>query len=492
MCQYSLLCNHGFLLTQSVVGEYDWSVPRLDRASLSAAANSSRGVSSVRETRATARNVEIFERIKHSVAGGESSYVRIMAGNLPTVIVGGKGSRMYDADGNEYIDFNLAHGPLFLGHRPEVVERAVVEQITQRGSMYGFPHQLDYEVGELMLELVPGLGSVRFANSGTEAVAAAIRLARTFTARDLIVRFEGHYHGWSEAVFVKEHPPLELAGPEDEPTAVPGTPGMTPRVLESVVMCQWNRIDFLERVFEKHAGRIAAVIMEPVNFNTGALPPRRGYLAAVRELTHREGSLLIFDEVQTGFRIDSGGATTLYGVTPDIWTWGKALGAGYGVAAFGGTPEVMALEADNTVFHGGTYAGNPLVLAAAKAVLTYIRDRGPDLYEELRMRTDRVGKGIERILRENGYNALYQGVGPQFQVYICKKPVESLHNYREAAAAVDAESFMSWQHAMQKAGIYFHPRIFDRWSVSVAHTDADIDRTLEVTEQVVARGFAGQ
>jgi glutamate-1-semialdehyde 2,1-aminomutase len=446
----------------------------------------------VAATRAQTRNIEIFERIKHSVAGGESSYVRIMAGNLPTVIVGGRGSRMYDADGAEYIDYNLAHGPLFLGHRPEVVERAVVEQITQHGSMYGFPHELDYQVGELMQSLVPGLGSVRFANSGTEAVAAAVRLARAFTGRDLIVRFEGHYHGWSEAVFAKEHPPLELAGPEDEPKPVPGTPGMSPHALDSIVMCAWNRIDLLEKAFERHPGKIALVVMEPVNFNTGALPPEPGYLAAVRELTRREGALLLFDEVQTGFRIDSGGATTLYGVTPDLWTWGKAIGAGYSTAAFGGSHEVMQLEADNTVFHGGTYAGNPVALAAARAVLTFIKEKGPALYEGLSARTERLGRGLERILKEAGYNALYQGVGPQFQVYVCKEPVTKLINYREAARVIAPDLFMSWQHAMQRAGVYFHPRPYDRWSVSVAHTDADIDKTLEITEQVVTKGFEDQ
>ena len=429
---------------------------------------------------------EAFDRISRSIAGGESSYVRIMDGHLTTVLSHGRGSRMWDVDGNEYIDYNLAYGPLFFGHVPPRVTEAVIEQISKRGADFGFPFELAARTGELMQKLVPGLDLVRFANSGTEAVASALRLARAATGKTKIVRFEGHYHGWSEAIFTREHLPPSALGLETMPFVLPGSTGMPESALADVIVQSWNRTEVLEELVARRGHEIAAVIMEPVNFNSGALLPEPGYLERVRELTREHGILLIFDEVITGFRVGPGGASRLLGVTPDIWTFAKALGAGFPVAAFGGSAEVMALEARNEVFHGGTYAGSPLALAAAEAVLLEISERGDELYGPLFERSERLGRGLEKIVSEHGFSCLRQGVGPAFQLYFTAERVEKLRNYREAVHVCLPDLFTRWQHAMQRHGVYFHPSQWECFFVSTAHTDADIDATLDATDEATA------
>ncbi len=421
---------------------------------------------------------QVFRRIQQTVAGGESSYVRIMEGHLPTVIARGRGSRMWDVDGNEYIDYNEAYGPLHFGHLPGPIVDAVADQITRRGSDYGFPHELDYQVGELMTELVPGLAQVRFANSGTEAVASALRLARAYTNRPKIVRFEGHYHGWSEAIFIDHHPSLEAAGPEEWPNLQPGSAGMAIGALDDLILVSWNRPDLIEAAFRERGGEIAAVITEPVMGNTGVVPPEPGYLELLRELTRSNGSLLIFDEVITGFRVNSGGASRHYGVTPDIWTFAKALGGGFPTAAFGGTAEVMRLEAENRVFHGGTYAASPMTLAASRAALQMLKDGGDDLTRRLTAHADRLGRELKRMVEKAGFHCVVQGVGPMFQLFFTDRPVEKLVNYRATETACDKALFRDWQHAAQRNGVYFHPSQYECFFVSTAITDEDIDETL--------------
>jgi glutamate-1-semialdehyde 2,1-aminomutase len=432
------------------------------------------------------RSQEVFDQIRKSIAGGESSYVRIMDGHLTTVLTHGRGSRMWDVDGNEYIDYNLAYGPLFFGHVPSRVTEAVIEQISERGADFGFPFELAARTGELMQKLVPGLDLVRFANSGTEAVASALRLARAATGKDKIVRFEGHYHGWSEAIFTREHLPPSALGLEATPFVLPGSTGMPEGALADVIVQSWNRADLLEDLLSRRGHEVAAVIMEPINFNSGAMLPEPGYLEYVRDLTREHGVLLIFDEVITGFRVGPGGASRLFGVTPDIWTFAKALGAGFPVAAFGGTAEVMDLEARNEVFHGGTYAGSPLALAAAEAVLSEIHERGDDLYGPLFARSERLGRGLETIISGYGFPCVWQGVGPAFQIFFTHEPVEKLRNYREAAGKCLPSLFTQWQHSMQRHGVYFHPSQWECFFVSTAHTDADIDVTLEAADAATA------
>jgi glutamate-1-semialdehyde 2,1-aminomutase len=432
------------------------------------------------------RSQDVFDRISQSIAGGESSYVRIMDGHLTTVLSHGRGSRMWDVDGNEYIDYNLAYGPLFFGHVPARVTEAVVEQISARGADFGFPFELAARTGELMQKLVPGLDLVRFANSGTEAVASALRLARAATGKTKIVRFEGHYHGWSEAIFTQAHLPLSSLGLEAVPFVLPGSTGMTEGALADVVVQSWNRADLLKDLLRRRGHEIAAVIMEPINFNSGAMLPEPGYLECVRELTREHEILLIFDEVITGFRVGPGGASRLLGVTPDIWTFAKALGAGFPVAAFGGSAEVMELEARNDVFHGGTYAGSPLALAAAEAVLLEITELGDELYGPLFERSEQLAHGLEEIVSEHGFSCLWQGVGPAFQLFFTSEPVEKLRNYREAASVCLPELFTKWQHAMQRHGVYFHPSQWECFFVSTAHTEADIEATLDAADRATA------
>jgi glutamate-1-semialdehyde 2,1-aminomutase len=428
------------------------------------------------------RSKVAFERCKKSIAGGESSYVRIGYGHLPTVIARGKGPRMWDVDGNEYIDFNLAYGPLFMGHVPEMVTAAVAKQITEYGSDFGFPHELDFLAGELVQELVPCIDQLRFANSGTEAIASAIRLARAYTGKQKIVIFEGHYHGWSEPVFRMTHPPLSAIGTERFPKSVPMTPGMTTGSLDETIVLSWNRPEMVELALRRHSDEIACVLTEPIMGNTGVIEPEPGYLQHLRDLTNELGILLVFDEVITGFRVAAGGAQELYGVVPDLCTLAKALGAGYPVAAFGGSNEVMELEATNEVFHGGTYAGNPMALAAAVAVLGVIKSAKDEIYPRLERLTQRMSTGLREILERHEIACVAQGAPGMFQLFLTREPVARITNYREAALYSDADLFRSWQHALQRHGVYFHPSQFECFFISTSHADADIDEALERAE----------
>jgi glutamate-1-semialdehyde 2,1-aminomutase len=425
------------------------------------------------------RSEEVFNRIKNSVAGGESSYVRIGYGHLPTVMSHGKGSRFWDIDGNEYIDFNLAYGPLFMGHIPEKPTNAVIKQISECGSDYGFPHELDYRVGELIQELIPCIDLVRFANSGTEAVASVIRLARSYSGKQKIVVFEGHYHGWAESVFRATHPPLAAAGREQFPRAIPMTSGLSTGAIEDIIMVSWNRPELLESALRRNQHDIACVIMEPIMGNTGVIEPEPGYLEFVRNLTRELGILLVFDEVITGFRVAPGGAQERYGVTPDLCTLAKALGAGYPIAAFGGRKDVMELEATNEVFHGGTYSGNPLALAASEAALLDIQANKDTIYPGLDRLTRRMLTGLKEILGRNDIFCSAQGAPGMFQVFITRDPGLRVTNYRDAALYSDGDLFRQWQHALQRNGVYVHPSQLECFFISTVHTDQDIDEALD-------------
>ena len=430
-----------------------------------------------------ARSKQVFERIKKSVAGGESSYVRVGYGHLPTVMSHGKGSRFWDVDGNEYIDFNLAYGPLFMGHIPEKPVAAAIEQLSKYGSDYGFPHELDYQLGELIQELVPCVDLVRFANSGTEADASILRLARSYTGKQKVVTFEGHYHGWSEPFFRTHHPPLSVAGREKYPRPIPMSNGLTSGALDETVVLSWNKPELVENYLRRHYNEIACVITEPVMGNTGVIEPQPGYLQFLRDITRELDILLIFDEVITGFRVAPGGGQERYGVVPDLCTMAKALGVGFPVAAFGGSAEVMDLMARNDAFHGGTYAGNPLVLAASHAALTEIKENKKEIYSRLEQLTERVMAGLTEILHRYGFYFVANGAPGMFQFFLTREPVEQIINYRDAALYSDTDLFRDWQHALQARGIYFHPSQFECFFISTAHTAADIDEALEKADK---------
>jgi glutamate-1-semialdehyde 2,1-aminomutase len=434
---------------------------------------------------------QLFQRIARYVAGGESNYVRVKNG-LEMCFDRGEGARFWDVDGNSFIDYSLGYGPLIFGHKPAGVTAAVVDVITTRGVQFTFPYDLEGDVAELIVENVPCIDLVRFCTTGTEAVSAALRLARGYTGRDKIIKFEGHYHGWTDSTFVSCHPSLEQtgplrratvqsAGPDDRPNPVPGSLGTPQSAADLFIPLPWNDAGLVEQTLRERGHEVAAVLTEPVMCNCGVIPPEPGYLGALRELTRRHGALLILDEVKTGFRLAMGGAVEHYGVEPDIVTWAKALGAGYPVAAFGGTKEVMALEVSNEVMHGGTYNAHTVSMAAAKATLKRMVDE-PALFADMWQRGDRLREGLENAARSAGHDAVCQGVGPLLQLFFTDG-TPRITDYRSAVRHVDMEKFSEFQGALQDRGFYIHPDPLECFYMSTAHTDADVEATIEAAAE---------
>lgn len=428
------------------------------------------------------RSRELFERISHSIAGGESSYARLKKG-LELCFERGDGPYFWDVDGNRYIDYSLGYGPLIFGHNPAAVNQAVVKAITERGSVATFPYDLDAKVGEQIVSMVPGVDLLRFANSGTEATMAAARLARAATGRTKIVQMEGGYHGWSDTHYWSSHPDVFAAEPAPyTSTAKPGSSGIPAAYGDALLIAQYNDRDNLEQLFKEHGDDIAGVLVEPIQANSGVIPPDEGYLQFLRDITRRYGAMLIFDEVITGFRVAPGGAQELYGVTPDITTMAKALGGGFPIAAFGGTREVMELEARNEVMHGGTYTANLVALAAADAVLGEMESNRDAIWGQLNDLGQRLCQGIGDACREAGLRNVSQGVGPIWHIYFAKPDapeLSTIRNYRDALAYTSIDIFDRFHEAMLKRGVYFHPYHLERWFLSTAHGEAEVAATLE-------------
>ncbi len=438
------------------------------------------------------RSQELFKRIGRSIAGGESSYARLRAG-IELCIDHTAGTRIWDVDGNEYIDYCLGYGPLIFGHSPQDIVQAVVEQISTKGYHFSFPHELDYKVGEAVQRLVPSVDLIRFTCSGTESTMAAIRLARAYTGKDKIIKFEGAYHGWSDLHFVSYHPALTMAaGRHNAPRGLPDSTGMPQAFVDQLIIQPFNDLEVIEKTIRERHFEIAAVLIEPALANCGVIPPVEGYLEGLRKITEQYGVLLIFDEVMTGFRIAPGGAQEYYNIKPDISTFAKVIGGGFPVACFGGTKEVMEIEAKNEVMHGGTYTASPLALAAADAVLKRIERDKETMYPRLFELSERLCNGLVRVIREAGFHCFGQGIGPLFQVFIGNSDIDRLYNYRDTVGYVRDDIFSAFHEEMQKRGIYFHPGQFERWFLSTEHTDQDIDDTIAAADEsirIVAKKF---
>jgi glutamate-1-semialdehyde 2,1-aminomutase len=428
----------------------------------------------------------MLARARVSIAGGDSSTMRVLPYHLPLVAARGKGCRVWDVDDNQYIDLNMAYGPLILGHCPASVIGSVERQIANYGSQLGFPTEITTRVAEKLKRLYPSIELLRFANSGTEALASTARLARVFTGREKIVQFEGHYHGWSEALFNKYHAPLDQLQGRDFGPALPGTPGMMHGGPQNSLVVRWNSLDALARCLEENKGEVAALIMEPVMGNSGVVPPQPSYLERARTLAHENGALLVFDEVITGTRIAPGGAQELYGVAADITVVSKSIGGGYPVAAFGTSREIMEPITSGKLFHGGVYSGNAIVMAAAEAVLDQVLARGDEMFAHMTAMGDRLADGFEEILARAGIEHVVQHVGPMISLFLMRDGVQPLREYRDVRAHCDFERYVRLQHAMQRAGVYFHPNQFEPMFLSTAHGPDDIDAALDTLEQVVA------
>lgn len=429
-------------------------------------------------TTQTSRSEAALARARRSIAGGDSSSMRVLPYHLPLVADRGEGAYVWDIDGNEYLDLNMAYGPLLFGHRPQAVIDSVIRQISERGSQLGFPTEISVSVAEKIQQLFPGMELLRFANSGTEACAAAVRLARAFTGKEVLVMFEGHYHGWSDAVFNKYHAPLEMLPESGFGPIIPGTLGLA-GAPNQVVVVRWNNLEALEACFREYGDRIAACIMEPVMGNSGVIPPDPGFLEGVRKLTTGHDALLIFDEVISGFRVSAGGAQERYMVQPDITVISKALGSGYPVGAFGASQEIMQLITTRQLFHGGVFSGNAVVMAAADAALDLILKNRATMYPYMEDLATRLADGLRDIFTRHDIPHIVQFVGPLLGVYLTDGKVEQMREYRDVRAHCQFDKYIQFQHHMQRRGVYFHPNQFEPMFLSTAHTAADIDSALE-------------
>ncbi|UAJ79835.1 aspartate aminotransferase family protein [Leifsonia sp. ZF2019] len=432
----------------------------------------------------------LFERAKVTIPGGAGSTARLPRNGwkpYPLFMAEGQGSRLRDVDGNEYIDYLLGLGPMILGHRHPQVTQAVTDAIAELGTCFGLPYELEIEAAEKVVAAVPGIDQVRFTNSGSEAVGTAVRLARATTGRRLIVRFEGHYHGWQDTVYWSNHVDPALAGPIDHPRPVAMGGGVPAELQDTLVVLSWNDPESFIALMETRGHEVAAVLTEPAVFNTGCILPEPGYLELLREQTKKHGALLIFDEVITGFRFARGGAQEWFGVNADLVTFAKGIGGGFPVAAIGGTTEAMRLIADGTYSHSGTYNANVVQCAAVSATMDVLSE--PGLYERQRALGNRLARGLETIATAKGVDAYVEGIGTVFQLWFADRPIR---NWRDAAAHAREDIFTRWYEEMVVRGVLFHPLQFENLFVSLVHSDEDIDATLNAAEDalsVVAREF---
>ena len=419
------------------------------------------------------RSISAFARAKNVIPGGVNSSVRAFkaVGGAPVFMKSGSGARMCDVDGHEFIDYVLSWGPLILGHAHPAVVKAI-SSAAARGSSFGTPTEAESELAELIVAMVPSIERVRFTSSGTEATMNAIRLARGYTRRDKIVKFAGCYHGAAD-------PFLISAGSSALTLGVPNSPGIPKSVAAETIVVNFNDGAALERAFGEYGDQIAAVIIEPYVGNMGLVLPDDGYLARVRSLCSDNKTLLIFDEVMTGFRVARGGVQEKTGVMPDLTTLGKVIGGGLPVGAFGGRADIMAyLTPDGPVFHAGTLSGNPLAMAAGIATLKMVRDDST-LYERLEVLARVLTEGLHEIFSKHGVTHSTAYAGSMFGFFFAPGPVRDLESAMKSDTALYAKFF----HAMLDRGIYLAPSQFEAGFLSTAHTTRDVEHTLAAADQ---------
>ena len=432
----------------------------------------------------TTRSEAAYKAAEQVIAGGVNSGARGPdAGWAPSppVVARGEGARLWDVDGNEYIDHLLALGPMIHGHAHPRMTEAVTTAIRDLSTMYALPYELEAEAARAIVDAVPSVELVRFSNSGTEAVLHATRIARAATGRTVVIRFEGQYHGWADQLEWSHHPDLAKAGPVDHPNALPGSLGIPEAFGSALAVMPWNDAEVIEAFMAERGDEVAAILTEPIMGNTGVIPPQPGYLEKLRELADRYGSVLIFDEVITGFRVALGGGQAKYGVTPDLTTMAKALGGGFPVSAVGGKRSLMESVADGSVLHAGTYNASTLATAAVVASLGILGESGA--YDRLYAVSERLQKGIGSILTDAGVAVQVQGVGPMFQTWFSETPVT---NYREAAPHLNSPRYATLVRALLERGVMVHPSNIELWFVSTVHTDEHVDRVLEIYADAVA------
>ena len=418
------------------------------------------------------RSKELLAAAKKVIPGGVNSPVRAFraVGGEPPFIDHGQGAHLWDADGNRYVDYVLSWGPLILGHAHPAVVEALAEAAA-RGTSYGAPTALEIELAELVVEMVPSVEMVRFVNSGTEATMSALRLARAYTGRHKIVKFEGCYHGHADMLLVQ-------AGSGVATLGLPDSPGVPPGAAQDTLTAPYNDLAAVEALYAQFPGEIAAVILEPVAGNMGVVPPAEGFLPGLRRLTEAHGSLLIFDEVMTGFRVALGGAQALYGIDPDLTTLGKVIGGGLPVGAYGGKRQIMERVAPaGPMYQAGTLSGNPLAMTAGLVTLRELRK--PGVFEGIVTQTERLCRGIGQAATEAGVPVYQTQVGTMFCTFFAEAPVTDYASAKQS----DTAAFGRFFQAMLAAGVYLAPSQFEAGFTSAAHGDEEIDATVEAARR---------
>jgi len=426
------------------------------------------------------RSQALFEVARKVIPGGVNSPVRAFrsVGGTPPFIVRGEGAYLEDVDGNRYIDYVGSWGPMLLGHADPDVVRAI-QEAARYSTSFGAPTEIEVRLAELICELVPSVEMVRLVNSGTEATMSAVRLARAYTGRPKIIKFEGHYHGHADFFLI-------AAGSGALTLGQPNSPGVTPAAAQDTLLARFNDLTHVTQLVEAYAGEIAAIILEPVAGNMGCVPPEPGFLEGLRTLCDRHGIVLIFDEVMTGFRVARGGAQERYGVLPDLTTLGKVIGGGLPVGAYGGRREIMQWVApEGPVYQAGTLSGNPLAMHAGYAVLRKIADT-LDLYDRLEAFGAALEEGIRENLKALGLELYFSRVGAMATLFFTPERVVDY----ETARRCDTQRFARYFHAMLEEGIYLPPSQFEAFFFSTAHGEAELERTLSAQRRALMRAFS--
>jgi glutamate-1-semialdehyde 2,1-aminomutase len=418
----------------------------------------------------------LFEHALKIIPGGVNSPVRACksVGADPLFIERGEGCLIYDADGNRFIDYIGSWGPLILGHRHPAVINAITA-VLERGTSFGAPTDLEIQLAEMVIDAVASVDVVRMVNSGTEATMSAIRLARGVTGRDLVIKFDGCYHGHADTLLV-------AAGSGVATLGIPGSPGVPESVAAATLSLPFNDIEGIKKVMADKGDKVAGVIVEPVAGNMGLVAPEDGFLETLRELTETHGCMLIFDEVMTGFRVAYGGAQSLYGITPDLSCFGKVIGGGLPVAAYGGKKEIMSqIAPQGSIYQAGTLSGNPIAMAAGIATLKELKK--PGVYEALNERSKRLITGLGNAAQKAGIAARVGHVGSMLGMFFTDQNVANFDD----AKTCDLELFSNFYQGMRQHGIYIAPSQFEVLFLSTAHSDEHVDATINAAEQVLEK-----